>query len=136
MKEIKGEGLPKPVGAYSIAVETKSRCLVFLSGQIPIKNGEIFKGDFKEQVRIVLENSKKILETAGISLKNVVKVTVYIKDINKFPEFNEIYSEYFNPPYPARSVVEVSNLPKGAEIEIEMIAEKEIECECKKNVHE
>ncbi len=121
MKEVKGEGLPTPVGAYSIA--TVSNGFVFLSGQIPIRDGQVHKGEFKDQVRIVLENSKKILEAAGSSLSKVVKVTVFIKNMERFAELNEVYSEYFNPPYPARAVVEVSKLPKDVDVEIEMIAE-------------
>ncbi len=124
MKEVKGEGLPQPVGAYSVAVESESKGFVFLSGQLPIKDGQLLKGDFKEQVRVILENCKKILEAAGSGLDKVVKVTVFIRDMSKFSELNEVYSEYFTPPYPARAVIEVSRLPKDADVEIEMIAEK------------
>jgi 2-iminobutanoate/2-iminopropanoate deaminase len=121
VKELKGKDIPTPIGTYSIAIISNG--LIFLSGQIPIKNGEIYRGDFKEQVRIVLENSKKILETAGSSLEKVVKVTVFMKNLERFSELNEVYSEFFKPPYPARSVVEVSRLPKDVDVEIEMIAE-------------
>ena len=121
MREVKGEGLPEPIGAYSIA--TVSNGFVFLSGQIPIKDGEIFKGEFREQVRIVLENAKKILEAAGTSLDRVVKVTIFIRNMDRFPELNEVYSEFFKPPYPARAVIEVSRLPKDVDVEIEMVAE-------------
>ena len=124
MKEVQGERLPKPVGAYSVAVVSETANLVFISGQLPIKDGEIFRGDFKDQVKIIMDNCENILKAAGSSLDKVLKVTVFIKDMTKFSEFNEVYATYFNKPYPARAVVEVSNLPKNAEIEIEMIAEK------------
>jgi len=123
VREVKGEGLPQPVGAYSVAIVSNG--FVFLSGQIPIKDGQVYKGEFKEQVRIVLENAKKILEAAGSSLEKVVKVTVFVKNMDRFGELNEVYSEYFKPPYPARAVVEVSRLPKDVDVEIEMIAEVE-----------
>ena len=123
MKEVKGEGLPQPVGAYSTAVISNG--FVFLSGQIPLKDGQVYRGEFKEQVRIVLENAKKILEAAGSSLSKVVKVTIFIRNMERFAELNEVYSGYFEKPYPARAVIEVSRLPKDVDVEIEMIAEVE-----------
>ena len=124
MKEVQGEGLPKPVGAYSVAIVSETANLVFISGQLPIKDGKVFKGDLKEQVKVIMENCKMILNAAGSSLDKVLKVTVFIRDMSKFGEFNEVYATYFKKPYPARAVVEVSKLPKDADIEIEMIAEK------------
>ncbi len=123
MKEVKGEGLPKPVGAYSTAIISNG--FVFLSGQIPLKDDQIYRGEFKEQVKIVLENAKKILEDAGSSIDKVVKVTIFIRNMERFAELNEVYSEYFKKPYPARAVIEVSRLPKDVDVEIEMIAEVE-----------
>ena len=116
------ENAPKPVGPYSQAIAVKG--LLFISGQIPIdpKTGEIVKGDFKERVRRVLNNIKAIVEAAGISLDHVVKVTVYLRDISRVNEVNEVYKEYFKHEPPARVVVEVSNLPKNADVEIEAIA--------------
>ena len=73
----------------------------------------------------MLENAKKILEAAGSSLDRVVKVTIFIRNMDRFPELNEVYSEFFKPPYPARAVIEVSRLPKDVDVEIEMIAEVE-----------
>ena len=112
---------PKPVGPYSQGVIAGN--YLFVSGQIPIdpETGEVVKGDFKTQVRRVLENIKAIVEASGASMKDVVKVTVYLKDMNKFREFNEIYKEYFKEEPPARSVVEVSNLPKNVDLEIDAI---------------
>jgi len=112
---------PKPVGPYSQGIIAGN--YLFVSGQIPIdpETGEVIKGDFKTQVRRVLENIKAIVEASGASMKDVVKVTVYLKDMNKFREFNEIYKEYFKEEPPARSVVEVSNLPKNVDLEIDAI---------------
>jgi len=112
---------PKPVGPYSQGIIAGN--YLFVSGQIPIdpETGEVIKGDFKTQVRRVLENIKAIVEASGASMKDVVKVTVYLKDMNKFREFNEIYKEYFKEEPPARSVIEVSNLPKNVDLEIDAI---------------
>ncbi len=113
---------PRPVGPYSQAVRAGD--FLFVSGQIPIdpSSGELVKGDFREAVKRVMENLKAIVEAAGASIDDVVKVTVYIRDISKFHEFNEVYSEYFKGVPPARVVVEVSNLPLNADVEIEAIA--------------
>lgn len=113
---------PKPVGPYSQAIVAGG--FVFVSGQIPIDpaTGELVKGDFREAARRALLNLKAILEAAGSSMDDVVKVTVYIQDISRFGEFNEVYSEFFRSAPPARVVVEVSNLPLNADVEIEAIA--------------
>jgi 2-iminobutanoate/2-iminopropanoate deaminase len=113
---------PRPVGPYSQAI--KAGDLLFISGQIPIdpKTGKLIEGPFETKVRRVLDNIKAIVEAAGGTLDNIVKVTVYIRDISLFQDFNKIYSEYFRGRPPARVVVEVSNLPLGAEIEVEAIA--------------
>ncbi len=97
--------------------------LVFTSGQIPIdmKTGE-FPEDIKEQTRCSLRNVSAILEEAGTTLDNVIKATVFIKDMEQFPLINEAYSEFFPNSKPARSCVEVARLPKDAGIEIEVIA--------------
>ncbi len=121
-KTVSTEGAPKPIGPYSQGII--AGCLLFTSGQIPIdpKTGNLIEGDFKLKVRRVLENIKAILEAGGATLKDVVKVTVFIKDIKLFQAFNDVYSEYFTDNPPARSLVEVSNLPRGAEVEVEVIA--------------
>jgi len=113
---------PRPVGPYSQAI--KAGDLLFISGQIPIdpKTGKLIEGPFETKVRRVLDNIKAIVEAAGGTLDNIVKVTVYIRDISLFQDFNKIYSEYFRGRPPARVVVEVSNLPLGAEFEVEAIA--------------
>ncbi|WP_256204977.1 RidA family protein [Aeropyrum camini] len=115
------ESAPKPVGPYSQAVE--SGCFMFVSGQIPIdpETGALERDGFREAARRALENLKAIVEGAGYSMDDIVKVTVYITDIERFSEFNEIYKEYFNRPYPARAVVGVAALPLGAPLEVEAV---------------
>ncbi len=122
IKKVITDKAPRPVGPYAQGVI--AGCLLFISGQIPIdpNTGELVEGDFKLKVRRVLENVKAIVEASGGSLKDVVKVTVFIRDIKLFQTFNEVYSEYFGNTAPARSLVEVSNLPRDAEVEVEAIA--------------
>lgn len=119
------ENAPKPIGAYSqaILVENPKKLLV-ISGQIPInpETGEIVKGDIRGQARQAIENLIAVLEAAGATVDDVIKVTVYLKNIKDFEEFNRVYEEYFGHSKPARAVVEVSDLPKGVKIEIEAIA--------------
>jgi 2-iminobutanoate/2-iminopropanoate deaminase len=116
------EKAPKPIGPYSQAVCVNG--WLYISGQIPIDpaTGRLIEGSFKDQVRRALENAKAILEASGGSLESVVKVTVYLKDMSKFQEFNEVYSEYFKQAPPARSVVGVSSLPRNAELMIDLVA--------------
>lgn len=119
MEFVNSDEAPKPVGPYSHAVRAGD--FVFVSGQIPVgKDGEVPE-TFEGRVRTAIENVRAILSACGLGLENVVKVTVYLRDISRFAEFNEIYSEYFSHK-PARAVVEVSNLPKNVDIEIEVIA--------------
>ena len=122
LKSISTDKAPKAIGPYSQAVVVND--LVFVSGQIPIdpKTGNLSNDSFKNQVKLVLDNISEILKASNTSLSNVVKTTVFIKDINNFGEFNEVYGTYFNENKPARSLVEVNNLPKGALVEIEVIA--------------
>jgi reactive intermediate/imine deaminase len=112
---------PSAIGAYSQAV--KSGGLVFLSGQIPLVPGtmEVVQGDFKSRVRRVFENIKAIAVEAGGNFSQIVKLTVYLTDMNNFAEVNEVMREYFTEPYPARAVVAVSALPKGVDVEIDSI---------------
>ncbi len=121
-KVIQTENAPSPVGPYSQAVLAGG--WLYVAGQIPLdpKTGRMVEGSFEEKVRRVLDNLKAIVEAAGGSLDNVVKVTVYLRDINLFSRFNQVYAKYFKENPPARVVVEVSNLPKGADLEIEAVA--------------
>lgn len=113
---------PKPIGPYSQAIVWGN--LVFLSGQIPInpETGNIVSGGIVEQTRQVLENIQNILIAAGSDLSKVVKITVFLKDLSLFNEFNEIYARYFKDHPPARTTVQVSNLPRGVLLEIDAIA--------------
>jgi len=124
MEFVKTDKAPKAVGPYSQAVVSGN--FVFVSGQIPLdpETGKMVEGDIEEKTRRVLENVSAVLESVGLSLKNVVKVTVFITDLSNFEKVNKVYSKFFGDHKPARSFVEVSALPKGAEIEIEVIAEK------------
>ncbi len=123
-KIIYTEKAPKPIGPYSQAIIAGD--FIFTSGQIPIdpKTNQLVQGDIKEQTKQVLENLKAILEEAGVTFDDVVKVTVYMKDLNEFSAMNEIYSEYFKNSPPARTTVEVSRLPRDVKIEIDLIAVK------------
>ena len=113
---------PKPIGPYSQAV--KSNGFVFVSGQIALDplTGEFAGKDVRQQTERVLENLKVILEASGSSLKNVVKTTVFLKDMNDFPAMNEAYGKYFSANPPARSTVQAARLPKDALVEIDVIA--------------
>ncbi|WFO74717.1 RidA family protein [Desulfurococcaceae archaeon MEX13E-LK6-19] len=113
---------PKPIGPYSQGVLAGK--WLFIAGQIPIdpSTGKIVEGSFRDKVKRVLENIKAIVEAAGGTLDDVVKVTVYLRDIKLFKEFNEVYKEYFKENPPARVVVEVSSLPMNADLEVEAIA--------------
>ena len=115
---------PAAIGPYSQAIQVGN--LVFTSGQIPIEpsTGAFVEGGIKEQTRQSLANVKAILEEVGLSMSNVVKTTVFMADMNDFADMNSIYAEFFSDPYPARSAVAVKTLPKGALVEIEVIAEK------------
>ncbi len=113
---------PAVVGPYSPALKVGN--LIFASGQIPIdpKTGKMIEGDIEAKTRRVLENLKAVLEPYSIGLENVVKTTVFLKDMNNYARVNKIYGEYFKEKFPARSCIEVSHLPKDADIEIEAIA--------------
>ncbi len=115
---------PKAIGAYSVYRVVNG--FLFASGQIPInpESGEIQGSDIKEQTRQSLKNIEAILEENSLSFANVVKSTVFLSDINDFAAMNEVYSEFFKEPYPARSAVAVKDLPRAAKVEIEIIAFK------------
>lgn len=112
---------PAAIGPYSQGIRTGN--LIFTSGQLPMNplTGELIT-DIKAAARQSLENVKAILETAGTSMDNAVKVTVFLKDMNDFAAVNEVYSEYFKNNAPARSAVQVAKLPKDGVIEIEAVA--------------
>ena len=123
-KNISTNNAPAAIGPYSQAVEAGDT--VYVSGQLPINpsTGSFADGGIKEQARQSLTNISNILAQAGLSMANVVKVTVLLADIADFAEVNEVYAEFFSEPYPARSAFAVAALPKNARIEIEAIAVK------------
>ena len=123
MKALQTEKAPAAIGPYSQAIDSGAG-LVFVSGQLPIdpSTGAFPEGGVKEQTCQSLTNAKAILEAAGLSLKNVVKTTVFLADMADFAAMNEVYALFFTAPYPARSAVAVKTLPKGALVEIECIA--------------
>ena len=121
-KVINTNQAPAAIGPYSQAIKVGN--LVYTSGQIPINpaTGNFVGGGIKEQTRQSLTNIKAILEETGLSMNNVVKTTVFLADMNDFADMNSVYAEFFAEPYPARSAVAVKTLPKGALVEIEVVA--------------
>lgn len=113
---------PAAVGPYSQAI--KANGFVFTAGQLGLDpaTGKLVEGDVTDQARQALKNLQAILEAAGSSLEQVVKVTVFLKDINDFKRVNEVYAEFFKASPPARSAVQVAALPLGALVEIEAVA--------------
>jgi 2-iminobutanoate/2-iminopropanoate deaminase len=121
-KVITTEKAPKAIGPYSVAIQTGQ--LVFTAGQIGInpKTGEIVSGGIEAETRQVLTNLKNVLEAAGSSLSDVVKTTVFLRDMTDFAKMNTIYGEFFNQNPPARSTIAVAGLPKDGRVEIEAVA--------------
>lgn len=124
MNVICTKNAPAAVGPYSQAIDCGD--FVFLSGQIHLvpETGLVAKGGLEAQAHQMFANIKAVLAEAGMSLSNVVKTTVFMTDLSQFAAFNAIYAEYFKAPYPARSCVEVSALPKGVLVECELIARR------------
>ncbi|ABQ13645.1 RidA family protein [Dichelobacter nodosus] len=118
---IHSDNAPKAIGPYSQAIRAGN--LIYTSGQIPLdpKTGAIVAGDFKAQAKQVFENLKAVCAAAGTDFSKVVKVNVFISDMNNFAVFNDMMASYFSAPYPARSAVEVSRLPKDAMVEVELV---------------
>jgi 2-iminobutanoate/2-iminopropanoate deaminase len=116
------EKVPAAIGPYSPALKVGK--LMFISGQLPVnpESGNLVKGDIKKQTIQILKNLSALLDLYSLTLKNVVKTTVFLKNMNDFSEFNTAYAQYFTDEFPARSCIEVARLPKDAEIEIEAIA--------------
>ena len=118
---ISTENAPQAIGPYSQAV--KAGNLIFISGQIPLnpKTGDLVTESIEDQARQVLDNVKSICESAGQSLDDIVKISIFLTDLNNFAVVNDVMKEYFSEPYPARATVEVSGLPLGVNVEIEAI---------------
>lgn len=113
---------PAPIGPYNQAIQMNG--FLFISGQICIDpaTGELRKKDLQEETHQVMHNLKAILQEAGLHFNNVVKTTIFLTDMNRFAEINEIYGKYFQGNFPARETVQVSALPKFVNVEISMIA--------------
>ncbi|MFH4354610.1 MAG: RidA family protein [Neisseriaceae bacterium] len=113
---------PAAIGPYAQAIKVGQT--VYLSGQIPVdpKTNELVGEDFKAQTEQVFKNLSAVLQAAGMSLQNLVKITVYLTDFENFPLFNEIMSQYIKEPFPTRATVQICQLPKGASVEIDGIA--------------
>ena len=122
MKVISTTKAPAAIGPYSQAIQVGN--LVYTSGQIPVDpaTGSFVEGGIKEQTRQSLTNIKAILAEVGLSMSNVVKTTMFLADMADFADMNTVYAEFFTEPYPARSAVAVKSLPKGALVEIEVVA--------------
>ncbi|MCR5394513.1 MAG: RidA family protein [Bacteroidales bacterium] len=122
MQVISTTKAPGAIGPYSQALKVGN--MLYASGQIPIDpaTGALVEGGIKEQTRQALLNVQAILAEAGLTMSNVVKTTVFMADMADFAEMNQVYAEFFAAPYPARSAVAVRALPKGALVEIEIVA--------------
>lgn len=121
-KVIASDKAPKAIGPYSVAASMGH--LVFTAGQLGVdpKTSELVPGGIEAETRQALTNIKYVLEAAGTSLDNVLKTTVFLRDINDFARMNAVYGEFFSHDYPARSTVQVAALPKGGAVEIEVVA--------------
>ncbi|HNW24117.1 MAG TPA: Rid family detoxifying hydrolase [Candidatus Cloacimonas sp.] len=121
MQSVMTHRAPAAIGPYSQAILMNN--ILFISGQLGIDPGtSIIPESFEEQANLVFNNIKAILDAAGMGMSNIVKVSVFIKDLDDFELLNDIYTRYLSAPYPAREVVQISRLPKNGKIEISVIA--------------
>ena len=116
---------PAAIGPYSQGVSAQLRSITITSGQLPIDpaTGSFAEGGIAGQTRQSLENVKAVLAAGGFTMEDVIKTTVFLKDMNDFAAMNEVYAQFFQEPFPARSAVQVARLPKDAKVEIEAIAQ-------------
>jgi 2-iminobutanoate/2-iminopropanoate deaminase len=123
-KVIYSAGAPDPIGPYSQAIQAGN--MLFISGQIAIERstGKLLTQTIEEETALVMKNLEEILKAAGMDFSNVVKTTIFLKDMANFPKVNEIYGKHFQKEPPARETVEVSRLPKDVNVEISCIASK------------
>ena len=121
-KTIHTHQAPAAIGPYSQAIQAGAT--LYLSGQIPLDpaSGEIVDGDFEARTRRVFDNLHAVCQAAGGDLHNIVKLNVFLTDLGRFAEVNQIMSEYFDEPYPARAAVQVAALPKGVDVEMDGVA--------------
>lgn len=124
MKPVKSAGAPAPIGPYSQAIESDGT--LYCSGQIALDpaTGEMASGGVAAEARQVLRNLEAVLTEAGFGFADVVKTTIYLVDLADFAKVNEIYAEFVKPPFPARATVGVAALPKGAKVEIDLVARR------------
>jgi 2-iminobutanoate/2-iminopropanoate deaminase len=124
MEEITTSDAPASIGPYSQGILTENR--VYVSGQGPIdpETGEIIAGDIRDETRQTMENVAAVLEAAGAAVDDIVKTTVFVRDMRHYDAINEVYADFVTPPYPARSAVEVDDLPVDIGVEIEVVAER------------
>ncbi|WP_135855356.1 Rid family detoxifying hydrolase [Halorussus salinus] len=122
MEEISTDDAPPSIGPFSQAIRDGDR--IYVSGQGPIdpETEEIIEGDVRDQTARTLENVEAVLDAAGKSLDDVVKATVFVMDMDDYDDINDVYGEYMSAPYPARSAVQVEDLPVDIDVEIEVVA--------------
>lgn len=114
---------PQAIGTYSQAVCTTGGSTIYLSGQIPLipESMEMIEGDISDQIHQVFKNLNAVCQQAGGNLNDIVKLNIFLTDLNNFPVVNEIMAQYFDQPYPARAAVGINELPKGAQVEMDAI---------------
>ena len=114
---------PQAIGTYSQAVCTTGGSTIYLSGQIPLipESMEMIEGDISDQIHQVFKNLNAVCQQAGGNLNDIVKLNIFLTDLNNFPVVNEIMAQYFDQPYPARAAVGINELPKGAQVEMDGI---------------
>lgn len=124
MKTIKTKNAPAPIGPYNQAIEHNGT--VYISGQVAIDpaNGKMIDADLKAEAHLVMKNLGAVLKEAGMDYNNLVKTSIFLLDMKRFSEVNEVYGSYFDTHFPARETVQVSVLPAGARVEISAIAVK------------
>ena len=120
---IQTESAPAAIGTYSQAVKMRAGSMTFISGQIPLvpETMTLISDTFIEQTHQVFKNLAAVAQASGGSLRDCIKLTIYLTDLNEFANLNTVMAEYFSEPYPARAAVEVSALPKGAQVEVDAI---------------
>lgn len=118
---IASDAAPKAIGPYSQAVQVGNT--IYTSGQIPLDpaSGELVAGDIAAQAHRVFDNLKAVIEAAGASFSDVVRVGIYLTDLSDFAAVNAVMTEYFQPPFPARSTIGVASLPRGAQVEVDLV---------------
>ncbi len=125
-KLIQSTSAPAAIGPYSQAIELEGQGLIYFSGQIPLDPStmELAGADVETQTHQVMKNIGAVLQAAGLDYGHIIKTTIFLTAMSDFPAVNDIYASYLNEPFPARSTIQVAGLPKGAQVEIEVIAKR------------